>query len=234
MAAVAADVGIAAKRTGVPQARQNRLSSGITVAQPAHFAIETSMAHPWNGLNFTNLYAPSRDCCGIMEFQAQGERFTAMKQSIVRFLIGSSLAASLLLAQGRGGGPNSANAVQHHVNFLTTLLSLNTSQQQQATTIFTNAGTTANSLHSSLRGAHQALNEAIQKNDGAGIEQASATIGNLTAQLTSAEAKAKAAFYQILMPEQQTKFTQLESQGRGFGQGAMGHGFGHGPVAPAN
>src|SRR5262249_25956845 len=148
--------------------------------------------------------------------------------------ITSGLAVSLLLAQGRGGGPNSANAVQHRVNFLTTLLSLNTSQQQQATTIFPNAASTASSLHASLKSAHQPLNESVRENDGAAIDQASATIGNLTAQLTSAEAKANAAFYQILMPEQQTKFAQLVSQGRGFGQGAMGRGFGHGPAGPAN
>jgi Spy/CpxP family protein refolding chaperone len=153
-----------------------------------------------------------------------------MKHSMVKFLIGSVLATSLVLAQGRGGGPNSANAVQHRISYLTTLLSLNSSQQQQATTIFTNAATTASSLHTSLKTAHQTLNEAIQKNDATGIEQASTTIGNLTAQLTSADAKARAAFYQILMPDQQTKFTQLESQG------PMGRGFGHGrgPAGPGN
>jgi Spy/CpxP family protein refolding chaperone len=168
-----------------------------------------------------------------MEFQAHGERHPLMKHLIVKLLIGSTLAASLLLAQGKGG-PNSANAIQHRVSYLTTLLSLNTSQQQQATTIFTNAASTAGTLHSSMKSAHQALNEAVQKNDGAGIDQASSTIGNLTAQLTSAEAKARAAFYQILLPDQQAKFTQLESQGgMGHGFGAMGRGFGHGP-GPTN
>jgi Spy/CpxP family protein refolding chaperone len=234
IAAVAAEVGIAEPLvgTGVPQARQNRLSSGITDAHPAHFAIEISMAQRTEALNFTNLYTRRRNRREIMEFQAQGERAHRMKHFLVRLLIGSTLAASLLLAQGKGNGPNSANAVQRRVNFLTTLLSLTSSQQQQATTIFTNEAAAASSLHSSMKSAHTALNEAIQKNDTAGIDQASSTIGSLTAQLTSAQAKANAAFYQILMPDQQTKFTQLESQGRGFG--AMGHGFGHGPAAPNN
>ena len=153
-----------------------------------------------------------------------------MKNSFVRFLTGSALAVSLVLAQGRGNGPNSANGVEHRVNFLTTLLSLNSSQQQQATTIFTNAAASAGSLRASMKSAHDSLKEAIQKNDTNGIDQASNTIGNLTAQLTSAEAKANAAFYQILSPDQQTKFAQLESQG------PMGRGFGHGrgPGTPGN
>jgi Spy/CpxP family protein refolding chaperone len=124
-----------------------------------------------------------------------------------------AFAAGLLLGQSSSTTPNPGNGIAHRVAFLTTLLSLTTSQQQQATTIFTNAASTAQSLHSSMKSAHQALNTAVTSNDAATIESTATTIGNLTAQLTVAQAKADAAFYQILTPEQQTKFAQLESQG---------------------
>ncbi|HXO37302.1 MAG TPA: Spy/CpxP family protein refolding chaperone, partial [Candidatus Acidoferrum sp.] len=48
--------------------------------------------------------------------------------------------------------------------------------------------------------------------------------GALTTQMTVAHAKAQAAFYQTLTPEQQTKMNELESH-HGMGRG---HGFGHG------
>jgi Spy/CpxP family protein refolding chaperone len=77
------------------------------------------------------------------------------------------------------------------------------------------------SVRDSLKTAHQSLTDAVKSNNSAGIDQASSTIGSLTAQMTAADSKAEAAFYQILTPDQQTKYT--ESQGRGFG------GFGRGP-----
>jgi Spy/CpxP family protein refolding chaperone len=52
----------------------------------------------------------------------------------------------------------------------------------------------------------------VRSNNTVGIEQLAATIGNLTAQLTLAQSKARAAFYRILTPEQRTALEQLESQ----------------------
>jgi Spy/CpxP family protein refolding chaperone len=116
--------------------------------------------------------------------------------------------------------------VQHRIEMLTTLLSLIADQQQQATTIFTNAATSESTLRDSLKTAHQSLNDAVKKNDVPGIDQVSNTVGNLTAQLTSIEAKAHAAFYLILTPDQQAKLSQLQSQRRGpFGRGAGPGGF---------
>lgn len=140
-------------------------------------------------------------------------------QRITTFLLSSVLAGSLAFAQGPGNPPNPANFVQHRISFLTTLLSLTSTQQQEATTIFTNAATTENTLRGSLKTAHQNLRTAVQNNDAATIGSVSTTIGSLTAQLTSAGAKADAAFYQILTPDQQTKFNQFQSQGGGFGHG---------------
>ncbi|HKE30711.1 MAG TPA: Spy/CpxP family protein refolding chaperone, partial [Candidatus Angelobacter sp.] len=76
-----------------------------------------------------------------------------------------------------------------------------------------------------MKTAHQNLETAIKNNDQSGITQASNAIGNLIAQMTAAHAKAQAAFYQILTPDQQTKMNQLESEHHGhFGpMGPMGH-----------
>jgi hypothetical protein len=53
------------------------------------------------------------------------------------------------------------------------------------------------------------------------IDQVAATIGSLTSELTSIEAKADAAFYHILTADQQTKLN--DSRG-GFGAGPLGFG----------
>ena len=140
-------------------------------------------------------------------------------------LLSATLAASLAFAQGQGKAPE-GNRVQHRVQFLTTLLSLTTAQQQQATTIFTSAAATESNLHSNFKTAHEGLATAIHNNDSAGIEQYSTTIGNLTAQMTAGQAKADAAFYQVLTPDQQAKLTQFESQNHGrmgVGPGFPGH-----------
>jgi Spy/CpxP family protein refolding chaperone len=149
------------------------------------------------------------------------------KQSTI-LVLATALAASLLFGQASGNAPNPANRVQHRVNFLTTLLNLTTAQQQQATSIFTGAASADKTMFGSMRAARQSLNTAVKNNDMAGIDQASTTVGNLTAQLTSAQAKADAAFYLILTPDQQAKLTQFESQehggfGRGMGPGGFRH-----------
>jgi Spy/CpxP family protein refolding chaperone len=146
-----------------------------------------------------------------------------MYKTITTTLLAFAFSASLLFAQGPGNPPDPATAAQRRVQFLTRLLSLTASQQQQATTIFTSAITSGSTIRTSLRTAHQSLNDAVTKNDIAGIDQQSATIGNLTAQMTSIDAKADAAFYQILTPDQQAKFTQMQSRGRGM-MGGMGMG----------
>jgi len=145
-----------------------------------------------------------------------------MKQLFVHFVVISTCATSLLLAQRSGSPPSAADLVQRRVNFLTRELGLSSAQQQQATTIFTNAATNETTLRDSLRTAHQSLSDAIKSNNSAAIDQVSTQIGTLTAQLTSSEAKANAAFYQVLTPDQQSKFSQ--SPGPGLG------GFGRGPV----
>jgi Spy/CpxP family protein refolding chaperone len=145
-----------------------------------------------------------------------------MKKTLGILVFISALGVSALVAQSADAGPNSGNFVQHRINYLTTLLSLTSAQQQQATAIFTNSAGAQSPLHSSMSAARQSLKTAIQGNDAAGIEQAATSIGSLTAQTTANQAKADAAFYQILTPAQQTKLTQFESQSHGRMGGGMG------------
>ena len=143
-----------------------------------------------------------------------------MKKTLKPIVPAFILATALAFGQNSAGVPSAANRVQHRIGFLTTILNLTAAQQQQATTIFTNASSADASVRASMKSARQSLTAAIRNNDSATIVQVSATIGNLTAQSTSNQAKADAAFYQILTPDQQAKLTQFESQGRaGFGRG---------------
>jgi hypothetical protein len=141
-----------------------------------------------------------------------------------------TLAGALAMAQHRTP-PDPAQMVQHRVDFLTKQLSLNTQQQQQATSIFTEEMNNGKSLHGQLRTAHQNLQAAVQKNDIGAIEQASNTIGGLMGQMTMAHAKAQAALFQTLLPEQQSKLTQMESH---HGRGMHGHGWAGGPPPGAS
>ena len=145
-----------------------------------------------------------------------------MKSSLSRIALFVAIAAALAAAQNRHQPPDPAARIQDHVNFMTTMLSLTPAQQQQATTIFTNAANASKSLHDQMKSAHDALQTAIQKNDTAGIDQSAATIGNLTSQMISSHAKAEAAFTQTLTPDQQAKMNQLHSHEHGM-HGPGGH-----------
>ena len=150
-----------------------------------------------------------------------------MKETLTSFLLTSVFAASML-AQKPAGPRDPATMIQRRVNLLTTVLSLTSNQQTQATTIFTAAAASNMVVRNNLQTARQSLADAVKNNDTAMIDQLSTTIGNLTGQLTSGDAKANAAFYQMLTPDQQTKLNQLKSQrpgmfgGTGPGPGAAG------------
>jgi Spy/CpxP family protein refolding chaperone len=148
--------------------------------------------------------------------------------SLVAFLVLTGLAAQ---AQ-KPLPPDPSEMIQRHVNMLTNKLGLSASQQEQATTIFTNAWTAQKSLHGQMRTAHETLQAAVSKNDAAGIEQAASNIGSLTAQSISTHAKAEAAFLQTLNGQQQATYSQMmQHHGRrGFaGHGGFGSG---GPGGP--
>lgn len=149
---------------------------------------------------------------------------------VTKVFIASLFAASCLFAQGMRTPPDPATMAQRRVAHLTTLLTLTTAQQQQATNIFTNSATADATVRTNLQTAHTALADAIKKNDTAGIDPAANTIGNLTAQLTSNNAKADAAFYLILTPDQQTKLASLKGR---RGPGMFGGEDGPGSRGPA-
>ena len=145
-----------------------------------------------------------------------------MKTNVLKAIVLLVLTSAFAQAQRRTP-PDPEQMVQHRVDFLTKQLSLNPQQQQQATSIFTEAANGAKSLHDQMHTAHQNLQAAVEKNDTAGIEQNSNTIGNLTAQMIAAHAKADAAFYATLNPEQQSKMKEMETH-HGHGMRGMGHG----------
>src|ERR1700693_1164143 len=151
-----------------------------------------------------------------------------MKKTALALALASILTAPAVFAQTTAstttetnGSGHAANMVQHRVNYLTTVLSLNSEHKTKITNIFTTAMASKSTTHASMKAAHTSLQTAIQSNDAAGMEQAANTVGSLMAQETLAHAKTEAAIYQVLTPEQQTKLTQLQSEehhGHGFGR----------------
>jgi len=151
-----------------------------------------------------------------------------MKKTLTYTLLTIALATSLMFAQGPGGHPHDPAAMaQRHVQFLTNQLGLTQQQQEQATTLFTNAATSQAAMRTSMKTAHDSLQAAIKSNDQDAISQAATNLGNLTAQMIANHAKAEAAFYQTLNPDQQGKWDQLRNK-----WGGAGHRHGHGDFGP--
>ena len=152
------------------------------------------------------------------------EKTKTMKKILIAIAAAFLAATVLVLSAQMDKGHDPAQRIQHRVEHLTQELGLTSAQQQQATTIFTNAIASQKSIHDQMRAAHESLKAAVQKNDSTAIDQTSSTIGSLTAQMTSAHAKAQAAFYQILTPDQQSKLKEMD----GHHHGHMGHSGGPG------
>ena len=116
--------------------------------------------------------------------------------------------------------PDPATLVANRVARLTSLLSLTTAQQSQATTIFTNALNAVTPLQTTINTDHTSLQAAVKSNDTATIDQLASALGMAQGQIISIQNKADAAFYAILTSDQQTKLSQTHSfGGLGFGQG---------------
>jgi len=134
------------------------------------------------------------------------------------------LATALSFAQTTPTPPDPATQAQMRVNRLASELSLTDAQKASALTIFTNAITAAQAAQTNVQTARTALTAAVKANNTAGIDQASATLGTLSGQLTAINAKADAAFYAILTSAQQTLYDATPHGGPG-GPGGPG-GFG--------
>ena len=126
-------------------------------------------------------------------------------------------------AQTEHTPPSPAHMAQRQVQRYSTLLSLNSSQVEQATTIFTAEATSHSNAWASERAAHQALEAAIKANDTATIQSTATTLGQMSGEMMAAHALARAQFYAILTADQKTKYSQLEEE-------HMMGGFGHGPM----
>lgn len=153
-----------------------------------------------------------------------------MKKTVLLLLLVSALVIPAAFAQ-RGNPPDIATMVQHRVNHLTALLDLTTSQQAQATTIYTTLMTNNSSVSQNLRAARKQLQSDIQSTapgatpDTGKLTADSAAVSNLEAQQRANESVAQAQFLSILTSGQQTKLNQL---GGGFGGGFGGPGGFHG------
>lgn len=105
--------------------------------------------------------------------------------------------------------PTTAQIVSNIVSRLTRLLDLNSTQQSDATSIFTTEQTALATIRTRLHTAQTALQTAITANDAGTIAAQSAQIGTLTGQQVQAQATAAAAFYLDLNSDQQSKYTAL-------------------------
>jgi hypothetical protein len=157
-----------------------------------------------------------------------------MQQSTKLMFLTAAVAATLLAQRPFGvlttsTPPDPATIVQNQVARLTALLSLTSSQQSQATTIFTNALNSITPLQTTISTDYQSLQTAVKSNATSTIDQLSAAIGTLYGQIIDIQNKADAAFYAILTSSQQTTLGNTPFPGGpGFG-GPVG---GPGPGGP--
>ena len=135
-------------------------------------------------------------------------------------LIGlATITAGLCVTQAFAQGPpDPAEMVQRRVERLNDELKLTKAQQKQITSIYMDAQTASQQVRGGMREANQALVAAIKSNDANGISQAANNIGSLYAQMTVANAKAEAAVYAALTPDQQAKWQPMVG---GMGGGGM-------------
>ena len=150
---------------------------------------------------------------------------------LVKLLTTAGLAAGLILAQrgprpmgGPGGTPpDPAKMIQMRVDRLATALSLTDAQKTQITQIFTNAESAAQNYRTASENNRTQLQDAIKKNDTAGIDQAAMALGTASGQLSAIQGKAEAAVYALLTPEQKAQYDQMPHGGPGgMGGGPMG------------
>lgn len=131
-------------------------------------------------------------------------------------------------AIAQNGPPDPAAMVEMRVERMNEMLKLSKAQQKQVTAIYMDAQTANQSIMGGMREANQAIAAAIKSNDTNAMSQAANVIGTLTAQMTVNNAKAEAAVYAQLTPDQQAKYQPNAGGMRGMGMG-MGPGGNGGP-----
>jgi Spy/CpxP family protein refolding chaperone len=157
-----------------------------------------------------------------------------LKKLTVTLMSFAALTAGLsLTAFAQNGPPDPAAMAQMRVDRMNETMKLSKAQQKQIIAIYTDSQTANMPVMTGMREANQAIAAAIKTNDTAAMSQAANTIGTLTAQMTVANAKAEAAVYAVLTPDQQAKYQPGGMRGgMGMGQGGGGGGGRRGGGAP--
>lgn len=134
-----------------------------------------------------------------------------MTKRIFLALTAATLFTSLLAADDhddRNKVPlTPAQQVARTVARLTVRLNLTTTQQAQATAIFTTEQAALGALVIPRQAARASLQTAIRSNSAASIQSQALALGRLEEQQVLADATAEAAFYAILTPAQQTTYS---------------------------
>jgi Spy/CpxP family protein refolding chaperone len=147
-----------------------------------------------------------------------------LKKITIHMMSLAAITAGLFLNQAvaQNGPPDAAQMVQMRVDRMNEDLKLSKAQQKQITGIYMDAQTANQTVMGGMRTANESLVAAIKSNDTAAMSQAANTVGTLTAQMTVNNAKAEAAVYAALTPDQQAKYTPRAGGGMMYGGGQGG------------
>jgi Spy/CpxP family protein refolding chaperone len=145
-----------------------------------------------------------------------------------------------LFAQGgpgprgeRGTPPTPEQMVERRVAMLTTLLSLDASQQAQAKTIFTDEVTASQALRDRMRDANEALQAATKSSaSDSQIDALAAQVGAVHGQSIAIHAKSQSKLRAILNSAQREKLDASRGGFEGGPRGPDGFGGPGGPMAP--
>ena len=118
------------------------------------------------------------------------------------------LAAGILSAQTAAPAPHHRAPGGQNMQRLSARLNLTADQQTQAKAIFQASRQEMKSLRPQLQSARQAMSAAVKAGNEQQIDQLTQQNAQLNAQARAIHAKAMAKFYQILTPDQKTKFDQ--------------------------
>jgi Spy/CpxP family protein refolding chaperone len=150
-----------------------------------------------------------------------------MKKTILAAVM-TLAAGSAIFAQGPGRGdrgtpPTPEQMVERRVQMLTNLLTLDSSQQAQAKTIFTDEATASQALRDTAKTAHDALETAVKSGaSDAQIDSLATQVGTVQGQAAAIHAKAQAKFRLILTAAQKEKLDSSSGMGGGPGWGGRG------------
>lgn len=138
----------------------------------------------------------------------------------------AALAATLSVAPAgaQNGPPDPGQMIDMRIERMNENLKLSKDQQKKIKSLYMDAQKANMEVMGGMREANQSIAAAVKNNDANAMSQAANMIGNLTAQMTVNNAKAEAAVWAVLTPEQQAKYQPMVG-----GMGGMGRGMGMGP-----